>query len=393
MRRWIAGVALLAAAVCIISVLLWQSRSTQRSAHNGHAAQKQAPIEASATQRTTDQAGPTSARPANGRTANAPASHPADARCERERRVQYKALRDQTDPSASAEFAALHALLSTAVAESLQDHSEVSRELEQATQQWPANAELAWLAHNQCQLGGGCDTRLSRMRLQHADGDNSYAWLPALDAAMQAEDTDGFAETLHRAAHAPVYDTRRGTILLRLRPALQSIPLPAVCATAPGLRALAETNGRPADAALHADLQSLAMEMVAPVPGFRGLGECVKAERALPEPVLQDCRRLLSRIARGDTMIERMVALPKLIAIAPDAGERDAWREQYRTVQWLLTLVREMDRIQGVSWRIFAEGEIGVLEQHARDTGRWPPPSGWLPEDERSRKVLGVGQR
>ena len=317
-----------------------------------------------------------------------PPRHPADIRCERDRRAQYSALYRATDPKASPGHAVLRMLLAFALDLSHRDRVAAQRELDDALGRWPKDVELAWLAYQGCGKDAGCDLDARLAHLQQVDADNLFAWLPSLTAAHQAGDDAAFAQAVHRAAQASLYDPRWGSVAVRLRPALQSMPLPAVCRASPGLRELAVTTGRPVDVALHADAHSLALEFAVATPAVTGVTHCWRSDSPLPDAVLRNCRRILARLAEGETMLERSIGLPGSIRMAPDAASREVWRARYRELRWLQALGPEIDRIDGFLWRTFAEGEIAVLERHARGTGRWPPPSDWLPDDEIGRELL-----
>jgi len=386
MRRWIARVALLTLVFGLLAWLVWQWWTTP------------APASRSMTDRAVLQsAAPTPLRsdaPSGAEAATAaeamlvPPAHPADARCERERRAQYIALSRTTDPDASPEDAALRVLLLRTLDMQLRDRVAARRELDNAVRRWPDNVELAWLAYEGCEKSAGCDPQATLAHLQQVDGDNLFAWLPSITAARQIGDNAAFADAMNRAARASLYDPRWGVVASRLRPALQSLPLPEVCLTSPGLRELAATAGRPVDVALHADVHSLALEFAVAIPAFSGVTHCWRSDARLPEGLLRDCRLVLARLAEGETMLERAIGLSGSIRLAADAASREAWRTRYRELRWLQTFGPEIDRIDGFLWRTFAEGEVAVLEQHARETGRWPPPENWLPEDESARELL-----
>lgn len=387
MRRWIAQAALFALVAGLLAWLAWEWRRMPAPAlrnTTGHAGlQGEAPWQ----QARSDN--PTSAEAAAAAEAMLPPRiHPADARCERERRAQYIALYRATNPNVSPNHAALRALLARTLELPHQDRMAAQRELAEAVRRWPNNVELAWLAYEGCEADTDCDSQAALTHLQQVDGDNLFTWLPSLTAARQAGDNAAFADAMRRAAQASLYDPRWGAVVSRLRPALQSLPLPEVCLTSPGLRELAATTGRPVDVGLHADVHSLAVEFAVAVPAFSGVTHCWRSDARLAEGVVQDCRLVLEQLAEGETLLERAVGLPGSIRLAADTASREAWRTRYRELRWLQTFGAEIDRIDGFLWRTFAEGEVAVLERYARDTGRWPPPSQWLPADESGRKLL-----
>lgn len=386
MRRRIARGALFVLALSLLAWLFWhwQPRPgpVSHDATNNAAPQVDAPRQPMAPGRT-------------GAAATAPAEadfdppmHPADVRCDRERRAQYVALYRATDPNASPGDAALRMLLSRMLDLSHRDRVAAQRGIDDALRRWPKDVELAWLAYQGCGKDAGCEPRATLAHLQQVDADNLFAWLPSLAAARQAGDNAAFAHAMHRAAQASLYDPRWGAVASRLRPALHSLPLPEVCLASPGVRELAATTGRPVDVALHADAHSLALEFAVAIPHFSGVTHCWRSDTRLPDGVIRDCRRVLARLAEGETMLERAIGLPGSIRMAPNAASREVWRTRYRELRWLQALGPEIDRIDGFLWRTFAEGEVAVLERHARDTGRWPPPLDWLPDDEIGRELL-----
>ena len=393
MRRRIAKLALTLLALALLALLGWQCRNERLSTPSDSPDPRGRHADATGQLAPVDRSAPTRRASDDGIVAN-PHVHPQDAQCARERRAQYEALYRSIDPQASPDAAALRALLVPTLGLGPAASLIAERELTAASDRWPKDIELAWLAYERCGGTSGCNPQVRLAHLQDADGDNMFAWLPSLTQASHDGDNKELAQALSLAARAPLYDSRTGTIALRLRPALQALPLPEVCMTSPGLLELARTTGRTADAMLHADMQSMAMEHAFATPGFQGLlRSCRPSMTPTPGKILENCRRVLSRVAEGDTLLEQLVALPTLIDLAPDQASRETWRERYRRLRWLQTFGEEIGSIDGFLWRTFSEGEIAVLEQHARDTGRWPPPADWVPDDERSRAVLGEGPR
>lgn len=309
-----------------------------------------------------------------------------DTQCHAARRREIQALRSQFNPEASPDAAVMHLLLGPLFTASEHDATTEWLDLARAVERWPDDVELAWLAFDRCNPGVGCDRAAVVAHLQRIDGENLFAWMPSMTAAHGRGDTHAYAQAMRRAARARAADSRMGTVFLRLRPALASIPLPAVCMRAPGVRNLAATLGRPVDAALMSDADAMAIDAALAIPAMQGLAGC-RPER-YPAPVIADCRRVLGRLAEGDTLLEQSLALPKLIELADDPISRSAWRERYRRLRWLERFLTEADRIDGFLWRKWAEGEVALLERHARNTGRWPPPANWLPADDRGRALL-----
>lgn len=295
----------------------------------------------------------------------------ADQRCARAQSEQYRTVRDGIDPTRSPEQAVTHALLTRAMAPFDDNAQDVQREAMAALQRWPGNLELAWLAYNSCHDFMGCDQDAAQVRLEQADGDNLFARMPPVQRAVLANAPERFARAVRHAADAPIYDSREGFVHIRLSPPLQALPVPESCAGSGDAEQLAARSVS-------------RVESLGAMPGLAGLLGCRNPKMAETQQARDDCKRLLERYAQGESLLEQDLALQLLL----DMGETDpatlaALRERYRRVRWLQTLsTRDID---GFAWRRWAEGEVNVLLEHARQTGRWPPPDGWLPEEASAR--------
>lgn len=386
----VAGFTALLVALALLAWLSWRTAeyATGRDAGNGEPASVRGTVDAqSPGNRGTPSPG--GAQPGLGRSDEQVSA--ADAQCQRDRRAQYRMARERIDATASPEDAATRALLTSLMTLGEEPSSAVHDEVIAALRRWPNDVDLAWLAMNSCHASSGCDGEAALAYVQRLDGDNAFAWLPSLAAAHRARDVERFSESLHRAANAPVYDSRMGTVFLRLRPVLGVLPFPESCAPPPGIAALTDEFGGPSYEAMLADLEATVFEHTMTMPAFQGVFGCRAPDLALTKSAKRDCMRLLTRMARGDTLLERAMALPQLIETAPDDHRRAHWREQYRRLRWFHTLGPEMHLVEGFAWRTWAEGEIAVLQDYAARTGRWPPPADWLPDDEYARElVLGV---
>lgn len=298
----------------------------------------------------------------------------SEQRCTRDRVEQYREVRDDIDPTTSPEQAVTHALLTQALAPVHDTTPEVQREALEALQRWPDNLELAWLAYSSCLEPMGCDRNAALVRLQQADGDNLFAWMPSVNQAVLDKAPEPFARAVHRAANAPIYDARQGFVHLRLWSALSSLPVPSTCTYFGNAEQLAAA-------------QVSASNDVVAMPGIAGLLGCGQPNLARTEQARNDCRRLLERFSEGESLLEQQFALAMLIEIGEHkSAALAALRERYRRAHWLHTF--DPGGIDGFAWRQWADGEVSVLIDHARQTGRWPPPNGWLPNDPRARLLI-----
>lgn len=391
MRRWIATTALIVLALGLIALLIWHwPRAKPDAARDTRQANATTKSGAAADEPAANTHSHGQPHPSPGQTA-LPQKNAADARCHQDRQAQYRLMRARIDPRASPGDAVAHIQLARLLEDPQLDTTGLWQETERALERWPDDVELAWLAFELCNDRNGCNPANMRKHLERADAQNLYAWLPALAEAYQRKDARAFKSVLHRAAGTGITDSRIGTVYLRMRPVLGSVPIPQGCAKASGMVELAATLGRPTvDTALVADMEATAMDVATAFPALSGLQGCSK--RGLPSSVsvTRDCRRVLARLAQQDTLLEQGLALPSLIELATDDSSRGTWREQYLRLLWLRTISEDAARAKGVMWNMWMKGEVTTLEQYARDTGRWPPPAGWVPDGARSRELLGL---
>lgn len=312
---------------------------------------------------------------------------PDDGRCHRQRLEQARALRSRIDPGASPEAALTHALLAR-MSGSADNRwqGEALQSLELSSAHWPDNPDLARHRYLACLAVEGCDRQAALRTLERIDGRNAATWLLAINDAITRDDPQAARDALARAASADGYDSGMGAGFIALQPALARLPLPQACLDPTAQASLARELGRAPTQSDYASIQAMAIEMAIPMPALGALSICRGPDS---KQVAQDCLRLLAHVAGADTFAERMVALRMLIDLEPDATTSAALREQYRRMLWLSeNSAAAVSKIDGYLMRVWAEGEIPLLQQYAQSQGRWPPPADWLPSDPHRRAVI-----
>lgn len=317
------------------------------------------------------------------------AENPRPSRCDLERTRQLRDLRASIDPAASPEAAITHAALGLP-AQSDPSGVALAQELAAARQRWPDNIDLAWLNLGHCDPLAACDRKAALRRLLVTDPDNAMSWIHAMGQAASDGDQAGYELALDRAAHARLYDSRIGTVFLHLQPVLFHLPVPQSCQAPEPPATLQGTSPSTPGADDWAELQAHALDMALGLPSLAGLSGCSSTQKPLSQSRLDSCRRLLARIAQGDTFLEQSIALAYLIPIATDA-QSIALRERYRRLQWLQSVMPGLATPPRFTLRLAAEGEVTAFQALAMAQGKWPPPDDWLPSDERRRALIAPG--
>ncbi len=310
----------------------------------------------------------------------------AETLCVEARTHQIGLMRERLDPHTSPDAALADALLLHVQREFPENDGSFLGALHAAVERWPDDVPLSWQYFHACHSNTDCDTNEALEQLSNLDGENAMTWMAAMWMAQSRGDVRGEREALRKAVGAPVYDTQWGNAFLALRPVLGSLPLPESCHHGILAMQARETKGRVPTANDFFDLEATSIGLALGSLDPRPLMAC--RSKRLPEETLPGCVSLLGRVAQGDTLLERNLALRHLIALTPDAEQRAALREQYRRVLWLSTQGAEFERIEGFAWRTWAEGEIPLLVAHVTAQGRWPPPAAWLPESEEQRAIV-----
>ena len=257
---------------------------------------------------------------------------------------------------------------------------------QEARKRWPNDVQLAWLAFDHC--GRGCDRDTEVQNLLSVDADNAAAWMEAMAAARSVHDEQGFARALRRAAGSKFYDSRMGTVFLNSRAVLARVPVPDSCRTPHELSRMQRNVGRDPTDDDRINLMASSLEAAIATPSFSGLIQCIPKAQPLPETQRRLCKTLLSRVARGDTLIEQIIANRGLLALEDDPARLVQLREEYRRLWWLQGQASVMPVPEHYATRMWSQGEVATLRALAIERHRWPPPPDWLPDDPHARALI-----
>lgn len=295
--------------------------------------------------------------------------------------LQY---RKRLDPARSADEA-LDQLLIDRLTEPLEEmFSDKEQALYQAAKRrWPNDIELAWLAYDNCQ-SHGCDLDAEVRHLLAVDPDNAAAWISAMDVANKRHDPAGFTFALDHAANAEIYDQRSGVVFMHVRKLLSSAPKSSSCQSTQDMLLLKEQIGRAPTEEDRVEIMANAYE---PGPALAGLQGCKDPGLATTKSERADCIAVLSRVERGDSLIEQLVATRLLILMQPTSSRAGTLRDRYRQLRWLV-LPPALPLPENFYSRVHADGEVATLQALAIERGLWPPPPDWLPDDPQSRALI-----
>jgi hypothetical protein len=377
----------------LLGVLAWQWSPASRERMAGGAANN----DSFDTTNTTGTSPAPSPHARHALTAGVAAANLQQTRCQQERirqlRLERERLRNPQTPDQAIDHALLVWMLSLRSPHGDADDDPAGHELRVARRHWPDSMELAWWSMRTCAESLGCDRDGEWQHLASLDPGNAAVWMLAMEMASRRHDDAAYAQALHRAARAKFYDPRTGTVFLHAQPLLTSLPRPAGCQHPDTIAQLTEMLGHAPDASDFAAVEASSVEFAFGQPAaFGSLSGCGPEAPAMSVARRRDCIALLSRIAAGDTLLEQYIALRYLIPLAGDGPEGMALRERYRRLRWLWTQIPRTDLPADYFTRLWVDGEVAILRAAAIAQHRWPPPSGWLPDDERSRALIVDGR-
>jgi len=267
---------------------------------------------------------------------------------------------------------------------------ETQRASQRAAELAPDDAGVTWLAANLCVGGDACRALWSRAETLAPD--NMAVWIAATGKA--GGDPEALDRAIERAAAAPRYDMHEDLMVEAVTNAYASMPRPAACANA---------EARAADSRQYGSTQELTgldhalviANGTRSLPAYRMLLQrCKPGSGGFEEgTTTAACAIVFRRLAEGDTLHERLLALPALIELTRDEADGRAVRERYRETLWIQDQLGSAMSAQSIRIEDNALGEAMAMEARMREAGRWPPPDDWLPSDRQARSLILTGRR
>ena len=267
--------------------------------------------------------------------------------------------------------------------------------LGEATRAAPGDAELAWYHARYCASDPNCDATAANAHLLALEPDNLDGWLLALQSAHAQRDEAAITRALEGGARARYFDQRSGERFLRVKDALQGLPLPAACAGPEYARLLFGAAGprravRAEDVAM---LRAMEAEIVA-MHSYTPLRTACAADHvARLGPRRGDaCRGVAARLADGDQLIDRLFGEMTMVKLTAGDGQNAEWRERLRMTHWTWEQTRYLEPDFATNMRRFSDGEVNALREELAAAGKSRPPAGWLPDNARARSLILTGR-
>jgi hypothetical protein len=273
----------------------------------------------------------------------------------------------------------------------LGDDDATTKAFETIARRWPADARSAWIGLGYCQKDRDCGRSPWVRRVLTVDSRNAYAWLAAMDFAADRGDEGGAALALRRATVAPEYRSPAGLVFSVSLPAFVKVGTPASCMEAAG-KVMARDFGHELDAEEWAGYFAHGTEMAAVGVGYAALAFCNPKERGFSKRRTADCIAILTRMSTDPSLHFQIGANTRLINLLGIEAS-GPFRERYRELIWLQRVIGSQQHFPR-DWlqRVWTEGEVPAWEAIAQADGLWPPPRGWLPEDQLSRRLILEGR-
>ena len=263
----------------------------------------------------------------------------------------------------------------------------------------PDDPDVLWLVASQC--GGGGECLAVQQALLAAEPANAAVWLREMGWARMRGDPAASQTAFQHAAAASGYDTHRSATDAMMRHGYAEVPMPAVCLhpDVPKAAALWRTQtGMPAPVGelgvLDHALGLANMNKMMAVPAYIDIRQ--QCGPTTDHPMLPEkyaaCRRVMTWMADGETLIELAVSLDAMVRLTADAPDAAQWRERYRQNRWLVQQQSDIAFHALLRPEDYADGEVPALQAMLEAVDRWPPPADWLPEDEDSRSLILTGR-
>lgn len=274
-------------------------------------------------------------------------------------------------------------LLAVSVGAATPPLRETDAELAAAVRSYPQDPDLAWYHANRCLNDPACDAGPAVDHLLAVEPDNLAGWLLAVREARRAGDETVIQATLEAAANAAHYEPRIVDGFQRMRDVLKDVPLPASCDT-PKLRrewAATQQSAAPPTSSDLAAVIAMALS-AAQVPAYaEARAACVDGPAGARSQARQAaCRKVFSKLAEGDALIDHSVGTSVMAELAAGTAEHARWQEQKRRVAWLFTNQPALDSSVAAAVQRWNEGEVSAMQRELAAKGLWPPPSSWSSE-------------
>lgn len=343
---------------------------------------------------------PLTAVPLHGFRASA-AKHDLPADCVGGEMRRANSLLAALDPAYSAEDAFAHALLSQIYVQGdgrdpdgeRRATSRMQAGWQAARRRWPASIDIAWQAARQCSGAYGCDEAGAERHLLALDADNAAAWLLAMEGASRRGQHALYDTYLVRAAKATRYAPPSGAMYRVLEPAFAAAPVPMHCMSQRGLERRAARLGHlPTIDDLAGEMARLLEEALNTFDPGAAFAGCRSNFIPVPDYRRSNCAVVLAMVAEGATMGERETALPLLIPLLGDSSSGLEYRERYRRLLYLETIVEATRERNVLSDTVLPSNDFEAWRQIAVAQQHWPPPRNWLPEWPLHRSLILHGK-
>lgn len=268
------------------------------------------------------------------------------------------------------------------------------RALMRAAELAPDKPEILFMAATQCSDGGDACRGVQRALLAAAP-DNLAVWLYEMGWASVRNDPDASGRAFERAAKATRDDRYAHSALQVLVEAYGGMPMPEECSGEQAKTAMRRETGMDHDfSMLDQALLIASATRAGSLPAYN-----IIRMRCMPKPgkvmgaeTRVGCRNILTRIADGDTLIDRAIGLGTMVQLVADGPDASAWRQRYREFRWMYAQQFGSETYRSLQAEDYWIDEVGAMQAALQAAGRWPPPANWQPDDDYSRSLIQTGR-
>ena len=264
------------------------------------------------------------------------------------------------------------------------------RALLRAVELAPDKPDILFMAATQCSGGEAC--RGVQQALLAAAPENLAVWLYEMGWARMRNDPEAGERAFVNAAKATRYDTYAEIALKALVEAYGDMPMPGECSSQAGKAAMRRFTGMDHDLSM-LDQALLMGNSSRAIPAYNNIRvRCMPQPGIAMGPATQvGCRNILTRMADGDTLIDRAIGLGTMVQLTAEDPDASAWRERFREFRWMYANMGDSEIQRLLQPEDYWIDEVRSLRAALEVSGRWPPPADWLPDDEGSRSLIQTG--